>query len=145
MLKIHVYLTFDGQTEEAFNFYKSIFGGEFQMKQTFGEADTGMEIDEKLKGRIMHVALPIGTEGDMIMGSDTFPGMEQSQEFIEGTNISVSLHPDSEEETKRIFEALSKGGEVVMPLEKTFWNALYGMCRDKFGINWMINYDLGNE
>ncbi|MCA9373976.1 VOC family protein [Candidatus Peregrinibacteria bacterium] len=143
MLKVQIYLTFDGKTEEAFNFYKSIFGGEFQMKQTFGESNVDQDVPEDLKGRIMHVALPIGTEGDMLMGSDTFPGM--GQEFVEGTNISVSLHPDSEEETKRIFEALSAGGEVVMPLNKTFWNALYGMCRDKFGINWMINYDLGGE
>lgn len=113
------------------------------MKQTFGDSNVDQEVPEELKGRIMHVALPIGSEGDILMGSDTFPGM--GQEFIEGTNMSLSLHPDSEEETNRIFKALSEGGEVVMPLEKTFWNALYGMCRDKFGINWMVNFDLGEQ
>lgn len=138
MQKINPYLSFDGNCKEAFEQYKSIFGGEFESISTFGDvpAGEGMEFPEAEKGRIMHVSLPLGD--NRLMGSDTMPGMA----VIQGTCISVSYHPSTEEEARRVFDALAEGGTVTMPLEKAFWNALFGMCTDRFGINWMVNYDL---
>lgn len=141
MSKINPYLNFAGDCKDAFERYKEIFGGEFSAISTFADVPSGegLEVTEEEKGRIMHVSLPIG--GDMLMGSDSMPGMET----IRGNNMSVSFHPESEADARRVFDALAEGGTVTVPLEKTFWDALFGMCTDKFGINWMVNYDLSTE
>ncbi len=90
----------------------------------------------------MHVALPIGT-GNNLMGSDSIEAM--GGKFVAGNNFSLSLTPDSEEQAHQLFNGLSAGGSVTMPMEKQFWGALFGMFTDKFGINWMVNYQLPAE
>lgn len=140
MATINAYLTFDGTCEEAFNFYKSVFGGDFPMVGKFGDMppQEGMPlISDEVKNRIMHMSLPISAE-TVLMGSDTMPGIHDHQV---GNNISLSINTDSREEADRVFNGLSAGGKVSMPLADTFWGAYFGMWTDKFGINWMVNYD----
>ena len=132
---ITAYLSFDGNTEEAFNFYKSALGGEFTNFSRFGETGQGESMSDADKKKIMHVALT--SPHGVLMGNDHMNFMGP---YIAGTNFSLSLHPDSEEEARKLFDALSKGGTAVMPLEKTFWGAYFGMLVDKFGIKWMVNY-----
>lgn len=140
MATVNVYLTFNGNCEAAFNFYKSVFGGEFPYIGRFGEmpSEDGKQIPEEEKNKIMHVSLPISEE-TMLMGSDT--GGEWSSNFKEGNNFSLSLNANSRDEAEKLFNALSEGGQVTMPLADTFWGAYFGMWTDKFGINWMVNYD----
>lgn len=140
MATVNVYLTFNGNCEEAFNFYKSVFGGEFPYIGRFGEmppSEDGKANPEDAN-KIMHVSLPISKE-TMLMGSDT--GGEWSAHFKQGTNYAISINTDSREEADKLFNGLSEGGKVTMPLANTFWGAYFGMFTDKFGINWMVNYD----
>lgn len=140
MAKVNVYLTFDGNCEDAFNFYKSILGGEFFMISRFGDMppQEGMPpISDEYKNRVMHVSFPVSKE-TVLMGSDSIPGMHQ---VIQGNNFSISVHTDIREEADRIFKGLSEGGTVTMPMSDTFWGAYFGMWTDKYGINWMVNYD----
>ena len=136
MAKMNSYLNFNGNTEEAFNFYKSVFGGEFLTLMRYKDTPDAdkMPADEQEKG--MHVALPIGD--NILMGTDVLKSMEPVN-F--GTNSSLSIDGESEEEANQLFNKLSVGGKVVMPLEKMFWGALFGMITDKFGVQWMVNYD----
>lgn len=139
MAKLNPYLNFDGRTEEAFNFYKSVFGGEFlggiyKMKDM-----QGMEVPEEAKDLVMHVSLPIGN--DILMGSDTMPG----QPFVQGNNNYISIFPESREEADRLFGALSQGGEVEIPMADQFWGDYFGSLKDKFGVYWMINYNSQNQ
>jgi PhnB protein len=138
MATMNTYLNFMGNTEEAFNFYKSVFGGEFVSLQRFKdhpEACGGIPAAEQ--NGIMHVALPIGKS--MLMGTDAVESM--GQKVIVGNNISISLSVDSEKEADTLFNKLGAGGNAMMPLQKMFWNAYFGMLTDKFGIQWMVNYD----
>ncbi len=138
MAKINAYLNFDGNTEEVFNFYKSVFGGEFTTFQRFADIPgTDSNIPEEDKQKLMHVALPIGD--DVLMGSDIIRAYGHT--FDQGNNFSLSVDTKSEAEAEQIFNALAAGGKITMPLEKTFWNAYFGMLTDKFGIQWMVNYD----
>lgn len=142
MATVNVYLTFDGNCEGAFNFYKSAFGGDLRNLSRFDEMppQEGMPpLSDELKHRVMHVGLPISAE-TILMGSDTLPGM--SPVITVGNNFSVSIGVSSKEEADKLCAALSAGGKVTMPLEVTFWGAYFGMWMDKFGINWMINYDM---
>jgi len=138
MATVNPYLNFHGNTEEAFNFYKSVFGGEFQAIQRFRETEHGSNLPEKEKDMIMHIALPFGN-GNMIMGTDTLDSM--GQQLNKGNNVSLCITPDSKEQGEQYFRGLAQGGQVVMPYEKSFWGAYFGMVNDKFGIQWMINYD----
>ena len=138
MASIHSYLNFNGNCEEAFLFYQSVFGGEFAYLGRFKDMPSEQPIPDKMKEKIMHVSLPISKE-TTLMGSDVVEGM--GPKFEMGNNFSLSLNTGSEEEAQRLFNALSTGGIVTMPLQKTFWGALFGMLVDKFGINWMVNYD----
>lgn len=139
MATINIYLNFPGTTEEAFTFYKSVFGGEFVGEiNRFKDTPEADKLPENELDKVMHVALPIG-DGNMLMGTDTLESMGQS--ITMGNNMSISIHPESKEEADRLFNALSKGGEVTMPLDDAFWGAYFGMFTDKFGIQWMINYD----
>jgi PhnB protein len=140
MATVNVYLTFNGNTEEAFNFYKSVFGGEFAFIGKFKD----MPADENYppptpeeENRIMHVSLPISKE-TVLMGSDS---TSFSGDVTFGSNFSVSINTDSEEEADTLFAGLSNGGKVIMPMERTFWGAYFGMFVDKFGIHWMVNFD----
>jgi|SRR6266513_2650884 len=142
MATINPYLNFPGNTEDAFNFYKSVFGGEFAMLQRFKDTPEAGRVPEKDKDKIMHVSLPIG-KGNTLMGTDAVESM--GHKLTVGNNIQISISPDSEEETKKIFNALSAGGKVEVPLDKMFWGALFGMFTDKFGIKWMVNYDYNRQ
>lgn len=139
MAKLNPYLNFDGTCEEAFRFYKVVFGVEFLGDVHKMKDIPGMEIPEEAKNRIMHVALPVGN--DLLMGSDVFPG----QPFVQGNNNYISLFPESREEADRLFGALSEGGEVEMPMADQFWGDYFGSLKDKFGVYWMINYNSANQ
>jgi PhnB protein len=140
MATVNIYLTFNGNCEEAFNFYKSVFGGEFPYIGRFKDMPPGE--DAKLNpgedNRIMHVSLPISKE-TMLMGSDT--GGEWATGYLQGNNFSISITADSKEEAEKLFNGLSAGGKVTMPLAKTFWSECFGMFTDKFGISWMMSFD----
>lgn len=140
MATANTYLNFNGNTEEAFNFYKSVFGGEFAMLQRLKDTPDADKIPEGEKEKIMHVSLPIGS--NMLMGTDV---MESMPQVTFGTNSSICLSPDSEEEAKKLFDGLSAGGQIGMPLEKMFWGALFGFFTDKFGVQWMVNYDYNQQ
>jgi len=138
MFKVNPYLNFNGNTEEAFNFYKSVFGGEFVALQRFRDTPEAGNIPADAQDKIMHIALMLGQD-TMLMATDTLESM--GQKLTVGTNFSISLNPDSEEEATSLYNALSVGGKIQVPLEKAFWGAYFGMFTDKFGIQWMINYD----
>ena len=135
---INPYLNFDGRTEEAFNFYKKVFRGEFMTFQRVKDAPGGKDAPAKEQNRIMHVALPIGSE-TILMGSDTMESM--GHKLIMGNNMSISVNAESEKEADQIFNGLSAGGKVTMPMEKAFWGSYFGMATDKFGVQWMVSYD----
>lgn len=139
MATVNPYLIFNGQCEAAFTFYKSVFGGEFAYMGKFGEmpSDGATTLSESYTNRIMHVSFPIG-ENTILMGSDS---NEQSGDVKFGDNISVSINTDSRVEADKLFNGLSSGGKITMPIQDTFWGAYFGMFVDKFGINWMINFD----
>lgn len=137
MAKINPYLNFAGNTEEAFNFYKSVFGGEFIMLQRFKETPDADKMPPEVQNKIMHVSLPIGKD-NMIMGTDAVE--EMGFKLTVGNNIFIALSPDSREEADKLFNALAEGGKISMPLQEMFWGAYYGDLTDKFGIKWMVNY-----
>ncbi len=140
MATVNIYLTFDGNCEEAFNFYQSVFGGQIPYMGRFKDMPPGEESQLKAgeENRIMHVSLPISKE-TMLMGSDT--GGEWASGYLRGNNFSISITADSKEEANKLFKGLSAGGKVTMPLSKTFWSDSFGMLTDKFGISWMISFD----
>lgn len=140
MATVNIYLTFNGNCREAFDFYKSVFGGEYPYIGTFGEMPPaeGSEVKEEDRDKIMHVTLPISEE-TILMGSDT--GSDHAAQFVVGNNFSISVNAGSREEAERLFNGLSSDGKITMPLSDTFWGAYFGMFTDKFGINWMVNYD----
>ncbi|HLF52707.1 VOC family protein [Flavobacterium sp.] len=141
MAKVNPYLTFNGNCEDAFNFYKSVFGGEFPYIGRFKEMppmEGGKEISAEDGEKIMHVSLPISSE-TILMGSDSSESFGQVTTV--GNNFSISIDAASKEEADKLFNGLSAGGKVTMPLSKTFWGAYFGMFTDKFGINWMVNHD----
>ena len=142
MAAINPYLTFAGNCEEAFNFYKSVFGGEFAFIGRFKDMPSDTPMPEEEGNKVMHVALPISKE-TVLMGSDSSDAF--GQVTVMGNNISISINTESEEEATQLFNGLSEGGKVTMPLDKTFWGAYFGMFTDKFGIHWMVNYDYKQE
>lgn len=138
MKAAHPYLNFNGNTEEAFTFYKSVFGGEFAMVlrfRDFGENPMGVP-DEDLD-KIAHIALPLG-EHNLLMGTDALESMGHS--LTAGNNFYINLEPETAEEAERLFQSLSAGGQVEMALAKTEWAEKYGACSDRFGVQWMVNY-----
>jgi len=138
MATVNPYLNFNGNTEEAFNFYKSVFGGEFITVQRFKDTPEADKIAEADRDKIMHIALPIG-KGTILMATDALESM--GHPLTVGNNFYMSVNANSEKEADKLFKALSAGGRVTIPLEKAFWGAYFGMFTDKFGIQWMINYD----
>ena len=140
MTTVNAYLNFNGNCEEAFNFYKTVFGGDFTYVGRFKDmpADGGKPVPKEEGERIMHISLPVSKE-TILMGSDT--GGEWAADFKQGNNISLSIGTNSKAEADRIFNALSSGGNVTMPMNKTFWGDYFGMFTDKFGINWMVSYN----
>ena len=143
MAKVNVYLTFDGNCEEAFNFYKSVFGVEFASFCRYSEAPDipGMPpISEADKNKIMHAALCISQE-TCLMGGD-FCDFVPSMKFAQGNNFSICISPSDEAEARNLFESLAAGGVITMPLEKQFWGSLNGSLIDKFGIAWMVDFEI---
>mgnify|MGYP002136112084 FL=1 len=140
MASINPYLVFNGNCEEAFLFYQSVFGGEFPYIGRFNDmppADGNPVLSEEDGNRIMHVTLPI-SDGYVLMGSDS---NSASGEVTFGENVSLSINAKSKEEADKLFNGLSAGGSVTMPMNQTFWGAYFGMFADKFGIHWMVNFD----
>ncbi len=144
MTTVNVYLTFNGNCMEAFEFYRSVFGGEFPYVGRYGEMppQAGMTIADDLKDKIMHISLPVSNE-TMLMGSDA--GGEWAPNLKQGNNFSISVNTKDTGEATRIFNALAEGGKITMPLNKTFWESYFGMLTDRFGINWMVNCELATH
>ena len=140
MARTSTYLNFSGKTEEAFNFYRSVFGTEFtgpiQRMSDAPPAPGRPALGAAEKKLVMHVELPI-TGGHVLMGTDAVESMGHT--VTVGTNVSLMLEPDTRAEAKRLFEALGRGGRVTMPLQEMFWGAYYGSLTDRFGVQWMVN------
>lgn len=137
-MKFNTYLNFPGQTEEAFKFYKAVFGGELVGATRFKDmAAHGIAVSKEDEDKMMHIGLPVG-EGQMLMGTDALETM--GHKLVAGNNVHISVHPDSKEDADRIFNALAEGGTVGMPIANQVWGDYYGHLTDKFGIHWMVNY-----
>jgi PhnB protein len=137
MLNINAYLHFMGKTEEAMNFYKSILGGEFTIFGRFRDVPGAENMNPEDQKKIMHISLTT-KNGTVIMATDSLESMGQQVSF--GNNVHLCIQAESETEVDKLFAALSTGGKVEMPVNKTFWGAYFGMCQDKYGVQWMINY-----
>ncbi len=133
---VNPYLSFNGDCEAAFSFYKTVFGGEYPELYRYKDIPD-MEIPDSEKEKIMHVSLQL-TEHVWLMGADTSEVFGQKTQF--GDNITITLCTQSEEETHRIYQALSEGGKITMALEKTFWADLYATFTDRFGVCWALNF-----
>jgi PhnB protein len=139
MAAVSTYLNFTRNTEEAFNFYRSVFGGEFNGEisrfKDIPPSENMPPLPEEDKNLVMHVALPI-LNGHLLMGTDAPESM--GFKVNPGNNVYISLHPDTREETRRLFNALSDGGKIEQDLQDMFWGDYYGSCADKFGVQWMF-------
>lgn len=140
MAKVSTYLNFPRNTEEAFNFYRKVFGGEFtggiSRFRDIPPSDNMPPLPEADRNLVMHVVLPI-LGGHNLMGTDAPESM--GFKVNSGNNVYINLEPDTRDETKHLFNALSAGGKVEMDLQEMFWGDYYGSCRDKYGIQWMFN------
>jgi PhnB protein len=139
MAQINPYIHFNGNAEEAFTFYKSVFGGEFAMISRFKDMSMPERpIPDNEANKIMHIALPIG-KSSVLMGSDTPEFMGKHNENENRSKISISA--ESKEEADQLFSELSAGGKVEMSIEDSPWGSYFGMFRDKYGIEWMVDFD----
>lgn len=137
MRHVTPYLHFKGNATQAMTFYKSVLGGDFSVFQKYKDVPGGEKMSAEDQERLIHVSLQVSPQ-ITIMASDTFESVEQTLES--GNNFHICLHTDSEQETDKLFAGLSQEGQVLMPLNKTFWGSYFGMCRDKFGVQWMLSY-----
>lgn len=138
MAIMNVYLNFAGNTEEAFDFYKSVFGGVFASVVRFKDMPMeGVTIPKEDEDKIMHIGLPIGKD-NVLMATDALESM--GQKLTPGNNFHISVHPESKEEADRIFNGLSAGGTIEMPMADQPWGDYYGSFEDKFGVRWMVIY-----
>ncbi|WP_395043223.1 VOC family protein [Flavobacterium sp.] len=138
MAIINPHLNFNGNAEEAFNFYKSVFGGEFSKIMRFKDLSSSeFPISEKEANKIMHIALPIGK--NILMANDVPEIMGRTNENENRSKISISA--ESREEADKLFNGLSTGGTIEMPIQDSPWDSYFGMFRDKFGIEWMVDFD----
>jgi PhnB protein len=139
MAKVSTYLNFPRNTEEAFNFYRSVFGGEFMggiMRfSDIPPSENNPSLPDDDKNLVMHIELPI-LGGHLLMGTDAPESMGFN--VNSGNNVYISLHPDTRDDTQRLFNALSQGGKVEMELQDMFWGDYYGSLTDRFGIQWMF-------
>jgi len=139
MARINPYIHFNGNAEEAFTFYKSVFGGEFAIISRFKDISIPeSEISENEANKIMHIALPIG-KNSVLMASDTPEFMGKHNENENRSKIFISA--ESKEEADKLFNGLSAGGNIEMPLTDSPWSSYFGMFRDKYGIEWMVDFD----
>ena len=139
-MSLNIYLTFDGNCRSAFEFYQSVFGGDYQAFQTFEQGPEDMRVAEDEKDKVMHVSLPIGD--GVLMGSDN---SSFGPPLAVGNNFSISVEGESRTHCDEVFERLSEGGAVTMPLQEMFWGSYYGMLTDKFGIKWMVSFALPSD
>lgn len=130
-MQLFPYLSFEGTCEEALTLYKEVLNGTIQIESRYD--DPHMEAPENYKNKILHASFKFGN--NELLACDSFPG----QPVNDGTRVTLCLAPESEDEARRIFDGLSAGGTITMPLEKQFWGALFGQFTDKYGISWMIN------
>lgn len=138
MLSVHPYLNFPGNTEEAFTFYRSVFGGDFTNVTRFSDfGDNRMGVAEADLDKIANIGLPLGPD-TVLMATDVVEGFPQ--ELSPGNNFYITLEPNTAGEADRLFESLSNGGRIEMPLQQTEWAEKYGTFVDRFGIQWMVNY-----
>lgn len=138
MAQINPYINFNGNTEEAFNFYKSVFGGEFAMIIRFKDMPNPEHpVADHEANKIMHIALPIGK--NVLMANDVPEFMGKVNENENRSKISVSA--ESKEEADKIFNGLSAGGTIEMPIQDSPWGSYFGMFRDKYGIEWTVDFD----
>jgi PhnB protein len=138
MKNLSIYLIFNGNCEEAFNFYKDVFDGEIISLSRYKDipfTETSHSFDEKESEKILHIALKF-KNGFILMGSDA-NNVSGYAEF--GNNFAISVTTEDSCQTEKIFNSISEGGKIFMPLGKTFWGDYFGSCTDKFGINWMIS------
>ncbi|MDA3944288.1 MAG: VOC family protein [Bacteroidetes bacterium] len=141
MTSVNVYLNFEGNCEEAFNFYQSVFGGEYSYLGRFRDIPPQEDMPampETMADKILHIALPISKE-TMLMGSDT--GGEWAPAFKQGNNFAIAVSVDSKAKADKIFEGLSQDGKIIMPLADMFWGDYFGQCEDQFGVSWMVMFD----
>lgn len=137
MKGVSPYLNFPGNTEEAFEFYRSVFGGQFGNVTRFRDfPDNAMGVPEADAGKIANISLPL-TDSSVLMGTDTLASWGP---LTFGNNTYITLEAESADEAARLFDALSAGGSVQMPLQQTEWAEKYGSLVDKFGVQWMVNY-----
>lgn len=137
MTQLNPYLSFDGDAEEAFKFYHSVFGGEAPGFMRWGDNPQCADFSADDKNKIMHTRLRVGDSE--IMASDHVEGA--GDRFVQGNNFAVAIAPASREEADRLFAGLSEGGKDAMPMQDMFWGGYYGHVTDKFGIRWMINHE----
>ena len=140
-MTINAYLNFNGNCREAFEFYRSVFGGEYQALETFANGPADMKIDDADKDKIMHVSLPVGSS--ILMGSD-MPAQFGPPRVV-GDNFSLSYSAESREAADSLFARTSDGGKVTMPMQETFWGAYFGACTDRFGVNWQFIYEMAGS
>ncbi len=140
-MPLNAYLHFNGNCRDVFEFYRSVFGGEYVIFQTFGDAPLDTGVSEADHDKIMHATLSIGD--GVLMGSDVPANFGPPREA--GTNFSLSYPTNSREETDELFTKISEGGSVMMEPQEMFWGAYFCACTDKFGTNWMFNYDPPRE
>ena len=137
MTKLNIYLNFSGQAEEAFGFYRSVFGGEFSSLIRFKDMPMpGVDLPKEAEDKMMHIALPVGN--DILMASDALESM--GQKLVPGNNSYISVHLDSKDEASRVYQALSAGGAVEMAIADQPWGDYWGSFTDKFGVQWMVSY-----
>lgn len=138
MTKLNTYLNFAGNTEEAFAFYRSVFGGEFSSFVRFKDMPMeGVSIPQADQTKMMHISLPVGPD-HILMASDTLESLGQT--LVQGNNTYISIHTDSKAEADRIFRALSVGGVMEMSIADQPWGEYWGSFKDKFGVQWMVSY-----
>jgi len=137
-ISVNPYLNFNGNTEEAFHFYRSVFGGEFLMVMRYKETPEADKVPDSEKEKIMHMSLPLG-DGNVLMGTDMLESMGHKVSI--GGNITLSLDLKSKEDADKVFNSLSAGGKINLPMTDMFWGAYFGMLKDKYGILWMVSFD----
>jgi PhnB protein len=138
MAGVSIYLNFKGNTEQAFVFYRSVFGGEFSLLQRFKDMPGNEQVKKTDMDKLIHISLPLN-ENVTLHGTDALDNM--GRKLVEGNNVSILLDAKSKAEADTLFDKLSSNGMVEMPLQDTFWGAYYGSVKDQFGIYWMINFD----
>jgi PhnB protein len=150
-MKVHLYLTFDGKCAQAFDHYKDVFGCDIASKLTWGDNpekdQSTIPLSDEKANQIMHMSMPL-TKDFELMGCDMPPegtpggGCPMEKKFVFGDNLTINLQSDSKEHADKLLAALaSKGGTITMPMADTWWG-YFGMCKDPFGVNWMMNFPL---